>query len=69
MRILNWYSTEKLAVTVSSERYKTAIAARGADSEKLQQLRPVTFHLKTDPQGLFSTGSSPKKWQRSIRST
>jgi hypothetical protein len=56
MRILNWYSTGKLGVTVSSERYKTAIAAMGAHSEKSQQLRPATFHLKTDLQGVLQYG-------------
>jgi hypothetical protein len=37
MRLSNWYSTGKLGVTVSSERYKTAIAAMGVNSAKLQQ--------------------------------
>jgi hypothetical protein len=44
-------STGQLGVLASSERYKTAIAPMGASSEKLQQLRPVTFHLETDPKG------------------
>jgi len=41
---------------VSSERYKTAIAPMGSNSAKLGQLRPVTFHLKTDPKGALQYG-------------
>jgi hypothetical protein len=37
----------QLGVLASSERYKTAITPMGS-TEKLQQLRPVTFRLKTD---------------------
>jgi hypothetical protein len=48
--------TGRLGVTVSSERYKTAISPMGANSSKLQQLRPVTFHLKTDPRGALQYG-------------
>jgi len=43
-------------VTVSSERFKTGITPMGVNSEKLQQLRPVTFHLKTDPHGALQYG-------------
>jgi hypothetical protein len=46
----------QLGVLASSERYKTAIAPMGADSEKLQELRPVRFHLKTDPKGAVQYG-------------
>ena len=46
----------KLGVQVSSERFKTAIAPMGSNSDKLQQLRPVTFHLKTDPTGALQYG-------------
>jgi hypothetical protein len=35
----------------SSERYKTGISSMGGKTAKLQQLRPVSFHLKTDPNG------------------
>jgi hypothetical protein len=49
-------STGQLGVTVSSERYKTAIAPMGSNTDKLQQLRPVTFHLKTDPKGVLQYG-------------
>ena len=41
----------QLGVLSSSEHYKTAIAPMGEDTEKLQQLRPVSFHLKSGSQG------------------
>jgi hypothetical protein len=49
-------STGQLGVTVSSERFKTAIAPMGSNSDKLGQLRPVTFHLKTEPKGALQYG-------------
>ncbi len=49
-------STGQLGVLASSERYKTAIAPMGESTEKLRQLRPVTFHLKTDPKGAVQYG-------------
>jgi Chaperone of endosialidase len=50
-------STGHLGVgSVSSERFKTAIAPMGANTAKLEQLRPVTFHLKTDPHGALQYG-------------
>ena len=49
-------STGRLGVVVSSERYKSDIAGMGARSAKLQQLRPVTLHLKTDPKGSIQYG-------------
>jgi hypothetical protein len=49
-------STGQLGVTVSSERYKTGITRMGSTSLKLQQLRPVTFRLKTDPKGALQYG-------------
>jgi hypothetical protein len=49
-------SDGKLGVLASSERYKTDVAPMGSNSAKLQQLRPVTFHLKTDPQGPLQYG-------------
>jgi Chaperone of endosialidase len=48
-------ATGRLGVTTSSERYKTAIAPMGSTA-KLEQLRPVTFHLKTDPKGALQYG-------------
>jgi hypothetical protein len=49
-------STGQLGVTVSSERFKTSIASMGDRSARLEQLRPVTFHLKTDPHGTLQYG-------------
>jgi hypothetical protein len=46
----------QLGVLASSERYKTAVASMGTNSAKLQRLRPVTFRLKTDPQGVTQYG-------------
>lgn len=46
----------QLGVLASSERYKTAIEPMGANSEKLRRLRPVSFHLKTDPIGAVQYG-------------
>jgi hypothetical protein len=45
------YVTSKgqLGVLASSERYKTEIVSMGSNTERLQRLRPVSFHLKTDP--------------------
>lgn len=41
---------------VSSERFKTGIAMMGSATEKLSQLRPVTFKLKSDAQGTVHYG-------------
>jgi hypothetical protein len=49
-------SSGQLGVLASSERYKTAIAPMGAGTEKLQELRPVSFHLKTDANGPVQYG-------------
>jgi hypothetical protein len=49
-------SSGQLGVLASSERYKTAIAPMGADTEKLQLLQPVSFHLKSDPKGAVQYG-------------
>jgi hypothetical protein len=49
-------TTGRLGVLASSERFKTAIAPMGSNSAKLEQLRPVTFHLKTDPKGALQYG-------------
>jgi hypothetical protein len=43
-------------VLASSERYKTEIETMGAASNRLQELRPVTFKLKTDPEGAIQYG-------------
>jgi trimeric autotransporter adhesin len=49
-------SAGRLGVVVSSERYKTDIVSMSSTSDKLLQLRPVTFHLKTDPTGDLQFG-------------
>jgi hypothetical protein len=49
-------SSGQLGVVVSSERFKTAIAPMGSNSAKLQELRPVTFKLKTDTSGTRQYG-------------
>jgi hypothetical protein len=49
-------STGQLGVTVSSERFKTAIAPMGSDTAQLGQLRPVSFKLKSDATGTRQFG-------------
>jgi hypothetical protein len=40
----------------SSERFKTSIAPMGESTEKLAELRPVTFQYKSDPHGARQYG-------------
>jgi Chaperone of endosialidase len=47
-------SKGRLGVVVSSERFKTDITP--LNSDKLLQLRPVSFHLKSDPKGVLQYG-------------
>jgi hypothetical protein len=49
-------SSGQLGVVVSSERFKTDIAPMGSDTAKLLALRPVKFHLKSDPHGAVQYG-------------
>jgi hypothetical protein len=49
-------STGQLGVLASSERYKTAIEPIGVNTKKLEQLRPVSFHLRADPEGAVQYG-------------
>jgi hypothetical protein len=49
-------ATGQLGVQASSERYKTDIATMPELSGKLAQLRPVTFHYRTDPKGVRQYG-------------
>jgi hypothetical protein len=51
-------STGQLGVssTPPGAGVKTAISPMGSSSEKLQKLRPVTFHLKSDPKGALQYG-------------
>ena len=46
----------QLGVLSSSERYKTEITSMGGSTEKLHELRPVSFHLKSDPKGAVQYG-------------
>jgi hypothetical protein len=46
----------QLGVLASSERYKTDIAPIGVNSDRLDALRPVSFHLKSDPAGAVQYG-------------
>jgi hypothetical protein len=46
----------QLGVLASSERYKADITTLAPASERLAQLRPVSFHLKTDPNGAIQYG-------------
>ena len=49
-------SSGQLGIQGSSERFKTDIAPMPELSDKLNQLRPVTFHYKTDPNGVTQYG-------------
>lgn len=49
-------SNGQLGVLASSERYKTDIAVLGGATDKLVQLRPVSFHLKSEPNGAIQYG-------------
>jgi hypothetical protein len=49
-------SAGRLGVLASSEQYKTGITPIGTSTEQLQRLRPVSFHLKTDPKGPVQYG-------------
>ena len=49
-------STGQLGVLASSERYKTEITSMGTNSDKLKQLRPVAFHLQSEPHGAVQYG-------------
>lgn len=46
----------QLGVLASSERYKTDITTLSPASERLAQLRAVSFRLKTDPDGAIQYG-------------
>jgi len=49
-------ATGRLGVLASSERFKTDITTLAPVSERLAQLRPVSFRLKTDPHGVVQYG-------------
>jgi trimeric autotransporter adhesin len=46
----------QLGVLASSERYKTDITSLRSSIGKLAMLRPVSFHLKTEPNGAIQYG-------------
>ena len=46
----------QLGVLASSERYKTEITSMAGSTEKLHELRPVSFRLKSDPKGVVQYG-------------
>jgi len=46
----------QLGVLASSERYKTDVANMEPSARRLDQLRPVTFKLKSDPTGTVQYG-------------
>jgi hypothetical protein len=49
-------SSGQLGVLASSERYKTDIRSMDVDVAKLEQVRPVTFHLRSEPKGTLQYG-------------
>jgi len=49
-------SSGQLGVLASSERYKTDIKTIAGETTRLEQLRPVSFRLKTDPNGAVQYG-------------
>ena len=49
-------SSGQLGVLASSERYKTNIEPLGTATERLTELRPVSFKLKNDPSGTVQYG-------------
>jgi len=49
-------STGHLGTASSSARFKTDIVPMGSNTEKLRQLRPVTFHYRADTQGTMRYG-------------
>jgi hypothetical protein len=49
-------SSGQLGVLASSERFKTDVSSMGRTTSRLQQLRPVTFQLKTDASGTRQYG-------------
>jgi hypothetical protein len=49
-------SAGQLGVLASSERYKEDIETMSTSTQRLHQLRPVSYHLKTDPPGAIQYG-------------
>jgi hypothetical protein len=49
-------SAGQLGVLASSERFKIGVEPMGSASDKISELRPVTFKLKSDPTGTMQYG-------------
>ena len=49
-------SSGQLGVLASSERYKTDIHPLAVATDRLSQLLPVSFHLKSEPDGVIQYG-------------
>ncbi len=49
-------SSGQLTAPLSSERFKTDVVTMGEATQKLGELRPVTFHYKTDANGTTQYG-------------
>ena len=49
-------STGQLGTVASSQRFKKDIATMEKTSEAILSLRPVTFHYKTDTEGILQFG-------------
>ena len=54
-------NTGHLGVLLSSARYKQDIEPLPAQQDKLQQLRPATFHYKDEPTGFLQYGLIEEK--------
>ena len=54
--------------SLSSARYKRDIAPMGTSSEKVLDLRPVTFAYRNDAQAVRHYGLVPRMWQQCTRS-
>ena len=57
-------STGQLGVAPSSARYKRDIQDMDEASSRLMKLRPVTFHYKSDPQGITEYGLVAEEVER-----
>ncbi len=49
-------TTGQLGYAGSSERYKADVHSLGTATDRLSQLRPVSFHIRTDPNGALQYG-------------
>ena len=49
-------ATRQIRYAASSERYKSDISSLGTVTDKLVQLRPASFHVKSDRSGAIQYG-------------